>query len=270
LLFGQDIRGTKSDYWIIENPAALVIYNQYEQRLNDSEKSALPVHSAWRILDAHHILSDQFTLTAKTEFNHRLFYIQLTETNGFVNKSQAGDVEFVNDARIAGDTLIVKSDDLISIQRGSQFETLSKGVLLERLFKYRNKSFVRDLTGNKSGWIFGNLDVHLERYIPDKTDLALEKQLFSRVEQIFLSYNSRLEKLFSFLNSQYTESKQSPTWIAEESSSHLKYTLLPAIYRSRFLKSQSFLVQELKDLLYGSPYQLSSTNGQIIISKSFD
>ncbi len=270
LLFSQDIRDAKSDYWIIENPAALVIYNQYEQRLTESEKLTLPGYSAWRILDAHHVLSDQFTLTARSELNHRLYFIQLVEDEGPVNESQAGNIDIIKNALIEGDTLRVITDTRLSIQHGSKFETLSQGVLLERLFKHRNKFFVRDLSSEISGWIGGKLGVHVERYIPEKTDLALEKQLFSRVNQIFTSYNKRVEKLFNFLNTQYTRTKPSPTWLADKSSSQLKYTLLPATYRTRFKESQSYLVQELKDLLYGSPYRLSATDGQIIISKSFE
>jgi hypothetical protein len=270
LLFSQGLRGTKSDYWIIENPAALVIYNQYEQRLAESEKHSLPGYSAWRILAAQHILSDQFTLTAKTEFNHRLYFIQLIEDEGPVNKSRAGKIDVIKNARIEGDTLRVTSDGRISIERNSKLETLSQGVLLERLFKHRNKFFVRDLSSDISGWIGGNLSAHVERYVPEKTDLALERQLFSRVNQIFTSYNTRLEKLFGFLNTQHTGTKPSPTWLADKSSSQLKYTLSPATYRTRFQESQSYLVQELKDLLYGSTYQVSATDGQIIISKSFE
>jgi hypothetical protein len=39
--FELEAWSTVSEYWIIEKPSALVLYNQYEQRLTDTEKSLL-------------------------------------------------------------------------------------------------------------------------------------------------------------------------------------------------------------------------------------
>ena len=55
LLFGQQEKRINSNIWIIENPSALVIYNQYEQRMSEAEKSELPKHAAWSILDENDI-----------------------------------------------------------------------------------------------------------------------------------------------------------------------------------------------------------------------
>jgi hypothetical protein len=56
--------------------------------------------------------------------------------------------------------------------------------------------------------------------------------------------------------------------MAQESPANLQYTLQPANYMNRFSDSQSYLIQELNDLLYGSAYQLLATDGQIIIRKT--
>jgi hypothetical protein len=141
-------------------------------------------------------------------------------------------------------------------------------MLIERIFKDRNKTFARDIAGNENGWIEGNGPAHWEAYLPDNSDQALEKQLYSRIDQIFKFHNIRLIRLFTFLNKEYDKNNPSPQWIAEKSSAYLKYTLSPPEYKNRFSDSQSFLIQELNDLLYGSSYRLSGTNGQIIISKS--
>lgn len=268
LVFGQNTGISKSDYWIIENPSALVIYNQYEQRLSEPEKKQLPGYSAWQILDVEHLLSDQFTFTIKTDLNRRIFYIQLTDQKEAVNKHLAGVIEVVKNARLLGDTIRVITDDRLSLRRGTIKILLSEGVLIERLFTHRKKTFGRDLTNNLFGWIEGNLSRNSEPYIPDNTDLAIEKQLFSRVDQIFTSQNNRFDKLFSVLNTEFESSKPSPFWDADISPAILKYTLTPSMYTDSFTDSQSYLVQELSDLLYGSAYQLSASNGQILIFKS--
>ena len=126
----------------------------------------------------------------------------------------------------------------------------------------------KEITGNISGWIEGNGPAHWESYIPESSDLALEKQIFSRIDLIFRSYNIRLDKLFTHLNKLYNKSKASPQWHPEESPSYLKYTMEPQEYINQFSESQSYLIQELNDLLYGNAYQLHSQAGLIVISKS--
>ena len=268
LTFGQSTGSSRSDFWIIENPSVLVIYNQYEHRISEDEKSRLPGFSAWKILKQEHLLSDQFTYTLKAELVRQVFYIQLTDQNEVVNKSLAGRIEFVKNASVSGDTIQVKSNGRLSLRQGPDRILLSEGVLIERLFTHRKKTFGRDLTNNLFGWIEGDISRNSEPYTPENTDLAIEKQLFSRVDQIFTTHNNRLDKLFSVLNTEYETSKSSPFWVADISPAILKYTLTPSMYKDGYAESQSYLVQELSDLLYGSNYQLSASNGQILIFKS--
>jgi hypothetical protein len=264
-LSGQEPRETMSKYWIIEDPSKLIIFNQYEQRLTELEKTTLPGYSAWRILEEDYAFSDQFTHTAKAGLNKKIFYIQLSDDGEPVNKDLAGEFDIIKNARILGDTVRIKTNGRLSLQSGVNQTPLIEGMLVERLFRYRNKTFGKDIAGNVSGWIVGNGPENWEIYIPDKSDLALENQIFTRVDRIVTSYNTRLDKLFSFLNSHYGNSNPSPRWIVEKSPAYLKYVLTPQTYQKRFSGSQTYLIQELNDLLYGSIYQLSATDGQIVI-----
>ncbi len=264
--FELEAWSTVSEYWIIEKPAALVLYNQYEQRLTDTEKSLLPGFSAWRILENDHVMSDQFSHTIKTELDRKIYYIQISVEGEPVNGSQAGQINTFKNARVQGDTVRIKNSGRLSLQSGDKQHDLSEGMLIQRIFLYRNRTFARDIAGKTTGWIEGNGPANWEVYLPANSDQALEKQIFSRVDRIFKSYNKRLDKLFTYLNKQYDKSQISPQWIAEKSPLNLKYMLVPLDYRNRFSDSQSYLVQELHDLLYGSAYQLSATDGQIVIS----
>ena len=222
----------------------------------------------WQILDADHVFSDAFTQTVKTRLVRQVFYIQVTDDGEPVNSDLAGEIDIIRNARSQGDTVRIKTSDRLSLQSGSRETSLMKGMLIERLFRYQNKYFCRDITGNISGWMSGNGPSNWEIYEPDKSDLVLENQIFVRVDKIFSSYNTRLDKLFSFMNGHYGASKSSPRWIVEKSPQLLKYNLTPQTYQSRFPDSQTYLIQELEDLLYGSIYSLSATDGQIIIHKS--
>jgi hypothetical protein len=268
LLFGQESRETVSNYWIIENPIELVIFNQYEQRLTEPEKSRLPQYSAWQILDEDHVFSDQYTHTVKTRLNRQVFYIQLSDDSEPVNADMAGNIEKIRNARIQGDTVRIKSSNQLSLQSGANKNSLIEGMLIERIFRYQNKYFCKDIAGNISGWMSGNGQSGWEIYIPDNLNLVLENQIFIRIDKIISSYNTRLDKLFSFLNDHYGVLKSSPRWIVEKSPEFLKYNLIPQTYQNRFPDSQTYLIQELEDLLYGSIYSLSATDGQIIIHKS--
>jgi hypothetical protein len=266
--YGQEVWQTTSDYWVIENPSALVIYNNYEQRLTKNEKSLLPEFSAWRIIETDHILSDQFTNTIKTKYDQKIFFIQVSSEGDVVNSSLAGQILKIRKASVQGDTVRIKTSNQVVLQHSDSQINLLDGMLIQRIFLHRNKTFARDIAGNISGWIEGNGPSHWESYIPETSDLALEKQIFSRIDHIFESYNTRLDKLFTHLNKLYNKSKASPHWRSEESLSSLKYTMAPQEYLNQFSESQSYLIQELNDLLYGSHYQLSAVDGQIIISKS--
>ena len=266
--YGQEVWHTTSDYWVIENPSALVIYNNYEQKLKKNEKSLLPEFSAWQIIETDHILSDQFTNTIKTKYDQKIYFIQVSSEGKLVNDSLAGQINKIRKAIVKGDTLRIKTSDQLLLQQGEKRISLSEGMLIQRIFLYRNKTFATDIANNISGWIEGNGLKHWESYVPAGSDLALEKQIFSRIEHIFVSYNTRLDKLFTHLNNVYNTAKVSPQWRSEESSSNVKYTMGPEEYINQFSESQSYLIQELNDLLYGSEYQLSAVDGQIIISKS--
>jgi hypothetical protein len=268
LCYGHEVWSTTSDYWIIENPSALIIYNNYEQKLTEIEKNLIPEFSAWQIIETDHILGDQFTNTIKTVYNRKTYFFQVTSEGKLVNRTLAGQINKIRKASAQGDTVLVIASDRLSIQRGDKRISLLEGMLIQRIFSHRNKTFVREIAGNISGWIEGKGSVFWEAYVPESSNLAFEKQIFSRIDHIFRSYNTRLDKLFTHLNRLYNKSRTSPQWRPEESPSYLKYEIRPQDYKTQFSGSQSYLVQELTDLLYGSPYQLSAINGQIIISKS--
>jgi hypothetical protein len=263
---GKETSSQVSDYWIIENPSVLIIYNNYQHRLTEKDKSLLPKFSAWRIIDKDYTMSDQFTHSIQTEINKKIYFIQLSDDGGLVNSSLAGQIQQYSNAKVQGDTVRIINSGQLFLRSGDRQLNLTEGTLIQRVFIYGNKTYARDIAGNMTGWIEGNGPANWEIYHPPNSDNALKIQLFRKVDQIIKSYNSRMDKLFVFLNKQYNESKSPPQWVFDQSSPYLRYTIHPREYTNQFPGSESYLIQELNDLLYGSNYRLSATDGQIVIS----
>jgi hypothetical protein len=184
------------------------------------------------------------------------------------NHAQAGQILNLKNVQVLGDTVIVIDSGQLSMIIGNSEFPLPEGTLLERIFLYRGRTFVSQISGQAAGWIKGNGPAHWERFQLGVDDRIIEEQLFLHVDRIFRSYNSRLSKLFNYLNQQNDVQLKPPQWIAYKSPALLRYSLEPAEYHKHFSGSQSYLIQELKDLLAGSIYELSGNAEQIIIIKS--
>jgi len=256
-----------ADYWIIEDPAALVIFNQYEQRLNSSDKSAFRRFSAWEILSRDQLLSDQYTRVARARYDQNIYYLQLTDGKNLVNHEQAGKIEIIKNVRPLSDTIRVKHSRRLRLESGKEFQELPEGMLLQRCFSYGKNIFVRELDGPLSGWLKGSR-ADFEIFHIDKKAAAYEARLFDQINRIFQSYNQRLEKLFSRLNNWYNKSLPPPKWERNISSSLLIYSLQPVSYQTHFPATRAFLIQELNDLLHGSEYSLVLDEASITIRKT--
>jgi len=259
--------GQTADYWLIENPSALVIYNQYEQRLTSADKSAFRHFSAWEVLSRDQLLSDQYTRVARTRYDQNIYYLQLTDAQNLVNHEQAGKIEMIKNARPLSDTIRVRQSGQLHLESGKEFQELPEGMLLQRRFNFGNKTFVQELDGPLSGWLKGHL-TDFEIFHTDKRADAYEAKLFEQVNRIFQTYNQRLEKLFSHLNKRYKKSLPPPKWERNVSSSLLTYSLHPASYQTHFPVTRAFLIQELNDLLHGSEYTLVLDEESITIRKT--
>ena len=256
------------DYLIIENPAALVIYYQYEQRLNSNAKTQLRSNSAWRILVRDQVLSDQFTHTLKVTFNQTVYYIQIDDKGYPVNQDNAGEIQKLQNVKSLGDTVQIKTSGKLSIDSGRDRFKLSHGMLLQRLFSYRGKTFVRQIGGQSSGWIVGKSSANWQIFHQEIDETLQEEKLFAQVDRIIERYNTRIEKLFIYLNNQHNLEFVAPQWVVRRSPAYLSYQFQPSDYQKQFNGSRSYLVQEVRDLLYGSAYQLNEQDSHITIRKT--
>jgi len=254
-------------FWIIENPSALIISNHYEQRLTLSEKAAFQTSSAWQILSEDHMLSDQFTKSVKVVHKQKIFYFQQSESGEIINQQEAGSIQIIKNTDILGDTIRIKQADHLFLNTSKEQIALTEGTLLIRLFKYKNRFFVENLNNNPDGWILLRNSEGWEKYHLDTVEVAYEDQLFVQINGIFDDYNHRLSKLFKYLNTKYETHHPLPHWSGDKSPSMISYKIEPNSYRNRFSTTKSYLIQELRDLLHGSQFQVAEDKNQIIIHK---
>ncbi len=262
------VRAAPEEIWIIEHPDQLNIYSRYEQRLNQIEKSGLKTNGPWRILDKRFLLSDQFTQTIKTEFEQNIYYFQIDEKGDLVNRASAGLIEKINTNKIWGDTIRIIAGEVFFWPPSGTSETLHAGTLLARFFADKGRLYVRDITGQVYGWIAEKDKDRWEIYHPPSLDNAFEAYLFERVDRIVQTSNSRLRKLFEFLNQRYKKKKTPPQWIRYQTPALLRYTFASGSADQDFRRSRAYLFQELTDLLHGTAYKLSTNETDFIISKA--
>ncbi len=262
-------RAAPEEIWLIEHPANLSIFNRYEQRLTESEKTHLRSNSPWRILDPHLVLSDQYTITVKAEFERNIYFLQTDDDGDLINQAAAGLIEKINPNSILSDTIRVSENGLILRHMTGIIDSLSSGTLLLRLFKYKQRFYVKNIDTQRYGWIFEKNSDKWEIFHRPSTADAYEQFLFDRIDRVIESYNLRLRKLFEYLNRNNQQQRAPPQWIRSRTQAYLKYTFQINTTDQPFRNSHAYLIRELSDLLYGTSYRVDKENGELVISKSF-
>ena len=256
------------EVWIIGNPSGLVIFDRYQQRLTHSESLALPHYGPWWILNKEYLLSDNFTRTVKAEFENNLYFLQLTDDEDLFNQAAAGVLEKIEPTEIYHDTLRIISEKLAMLQPDGSELFLQKDDLAYRIFRVRNRLFIKDPGSGSYGWIQEKKDAGWVIYHPPSTAEAYEQFLFGRVDRIVRDYNTRLRRLVEYLNTRYNKRKDPPQWVKQQSSAGLSYRFGSGMEYPNFEKSRDYLVQELKDLLHGTGYDIHIDGNILAINKT--
>jgi hypothetical protein len=218
------------------------------------------------IIDEDYFLSDQFTPAIRANFKSKVFYIQRTESGDLLNRQEAGKIQILKNTQAINDTIRISLDNRISIDDGTRSLELAGGTLLRRLFKYQNKFYVENLANGRTGWIVLRNSEWWEKHKITTNTSYIDNQIYNQIDNIVADYNQRLGKLFNFLNDKNKTNHPLPYWSAEQSITGIQYTMEPNVYRNRFHDSQFYLIQELRDLLHGSSFQVKKDHNKIIIS----
>jgi len=144
------------DYLIIEKPAALKIYNKYEQKIDLAETAWFRPFCALRLTGINMTLSDNFTLADRIEIEGKYFYLLKVNRQALDISQSPGYLKEFRRVLVIEDTVIIDRNDMIyfySPAAPAEKNPLAEGTLLQRIFLNGNLTYVQILAENRQyGW----------------------------------------------------------------------------------------------------------------------
>ncbi|MGD9900123.1 MAG: hypothetical protein AB7T22_13450, partial [Calditrichaceae bacterium] len=260
----------KADFFVCENPRALIIKNRFQQNLSESELNSLSPFAPWRIIQENSLLSDQFTEAMKVSFKNQIYYILKNETGGIIYTGDVGKADIYRNCLMVQDTIEITRDRLISFSNqysGDGFNRyLSGGERISRLFKYRSAYFSEVITARPEfGWIrlpgesgwrpFSNPQSVSNSIIPE----PLRERIVAKFAQVNTTYND----YFTYFNKKRNRDKAIPRWVVVISNENISAELNPAEYTAPLSVSTKYLLNDLENILLGTGFGVSFDGGKV-------
>ncbi len=260
----------KADFFVCENPRALIIKNRFQQNLSESELNALVPFAPWRIIDKNSLMSDQFTEAMKVSFKNQIYYILKNETGGLINLGDAGKSDIYKDCVLVHDTIEITRDRVISFAKhysGDGFiRYLSSGERLSRLFKYRSAYFSESASaGPEFGWIRLSGGRGWQPFSKPQSVRTsnIPEHLRERIIAKFAEANQTYSEYFSYFNKKYDHEKKIPHWVVVITDEKITAGLEPSEYASPLSESTKYLLNELENILLGTEFGVSFEMGKV-------
>ncbi len=252
LLTAAAIAGTRADYILLIKPQQSLILNIYEQTLS----RPLPVGTPLRIVQPHMVLSDSLTKADKVEFDGRIYYLLSGQD---VQKK-------IRRALVLNDTVTIQAKPVRwePVLAFSKHPLLSRGSRVKRYFKTRHRTY---LFNNGFGWArLSEKDV--KRLIKPAEPLrtlppALKARIRARVE----SANQSLRALTRYFNTKFSRNREAPQWQIHNNTNTLRIAFLKPDTARFFIRSVTVLQDEINQILLGTVFGCTLTNGTLIVKR---
>ncbi len=274
LLFGQEIfANERADFLIIENPAPLKIYDRYQQELSPAEKSRQIAFAPLRIINENELLGDQITASVHVRLGSRHeYFIIKNNKDQILNRKEAGKIETLKNCVIINDSIYVKKDNALTLKTFSSPVPLAAGSRIIRIFKYKNRYYVRQTEPQKQyGWL--NLkDKALWSVIKQNETLQTDRsylnaQLHSDILEIFKKANRLYERYFDFFNREALKHEPPPRWEIQFDADSIHAVFHPDSLLNEFKESVNFTRRQLENILIGAPFRITMQNNHLIIRR---
>ncbi len=266
-------RQLTGDYLIIEEPAALKIYNKYEQKINSDDAELFKPFCALRLTDSNITLSDNFTLADRIEIEGMYFYLLKTNRQTLDVSQSAGYLKELRGVRVIEDTVVISRENMFYLQTpGSSAKTvlpagtlLPAGCILRRIFFSGNMTYIQILDETRQyGWC--NLSAKsgwhkLLRPVAE-TDLSV---ILKRIQPVFDRYNSLYRNSFQYFNAQTGEQRAIPYWQVEMKNKRITGKLLNISSAVSLQNSLPYLINEVQQHLRNTHLQITQMTAGIEI-----
>lgn len=265
------------DFLIVENPAALQVYNRFEQLIPPQSSDAILPYQPLQILDASLPLSDGFTAAMKVRFARQTYYLALDDRKKLFGHQQAGDIQIYKGCRTSSlGTVEVLADQVIFLSRRPAAENLTAagrrdlpaGTRMSVLFTYRGFSYVQvDSPFRDYGWTLlpARQKNHWWKQLATaaETPPQLTRALLNEIQAQVAQLNSLADSLFSRLNRREGKKLTPPQWRVERQGEGLVCRLFNTSAPQTFAESSGYLASNIENLLLGSGFQIEREEGII-------
>lgn len=268
LLFTALYAKEKSDYLIVENPEQLQILNRYQQKVREADQLNLMPFMPWKIISRDMLLSDGFSGAMEVEFNGRIFFLVLNEENELIAQNSNNDIRIIEQVTAIEDMYRIERDKSVLFskipinQRDPRFPRnyLQKGDLLKAVFKKGPDYFVFRIDESQYGWIrYSGYAVKKLEPKEVEQEVRLPQTAITRVREKLDDLNNLFRKLYSDLNESYSVNNNTPVLTMESSNNHITINL-PTGFAENYSKSLTYLINDLENILIGSPFSVVRTN----------
>jgi hypothetical protein len=263
------------EYITLSSPLDYTIFNEYKESLSAAEKGAFLPFSPLLVVDQEVTLGDQITKALQFEFQRKNFYLLKGDKGGFVGEKSRNGRHIYKGCQQLDDTVEVIGRGLtVSCGSGDRV-SLEKGTRLNRIFKSGDRFNVLTLGSERcygwssleprSAWRRIAAALHAES---GPEDTVMPQNLKDRIQEKIAAANEAYKAYFTHFNTLTKEEKSAPAWRYECSGSRIRCELTgPAATGDQLSESTQSLVQEMENVLLGSPFTVHFANREMIIER---
>jgi len=260
----------KSDFLVVEHSGRLVVYNEYQQAITESEAALLTAYVPMRILEADVLLGDGFTHCAQVEIGDRVFFL-LKDAHGALAYSEPPGFQatYRNTTHLFDSVQILVRCTLQTPSNRSQSRVVSAKSRLIRIFRSKDEIYCRTTEPQPAyGWINFRGMMEGTDWIPLESASPVEPiptdELARRIQARIDRVNGLLSQLFERFNEQTHAHKPTPYWDVKISDRKITCSLEQAVPH-QFERSTVYLVKNIEDVVMGSGLRVSHAPGRIEI-----
>jgi hypothetical protein len=266
---------SKGDYLILSSPLEYTIFNEYKESLSAAENGAFLPFSPLLVIDRELTLGDQITKALQFEFQRKTYYLLKGDKGGYVGEKSRNGRHIYKGCQQLDDTVeVIGRGITVSCGSGDRV-ALEKGTRLNRIFKSGDRFYVLTLGSGRcygwssleprSAWRRNAAALHAES---TTEDTIMPQNLKERIREKITAANDAYKVYFTHFNSLTKEEKSAPAWRYECSGSRIRCELTgPAATGDQLAESTQSLVQELENVLLGSPFAVHYANRELIIER---
>lgn len=262
--------GGEATYLIVEKPAALVVYDRYQQSLDERARRTLPRFLPVRVLSQREFLSDRLTPCMSVEIQGSPYYLLLDSGNELSGSASAGRLLHIKRADPLNDTVAVIRNGRLKFEQPSdgRQQTLQAGEKLARVFSLSGRTYVWRKATSSYGWVEvrekekGSLWIPSVRAPASRETIDLSR-LQDSVRSRLSAVNHLLSRIFSHFNNDLHLERVPPQWTFHASGDTVICQLEGTSTPDDYEESTAVLSRNLSDLVIGTRFTVVTAPGKI-------